>query len=213
MLEAAGFTVHVGGNIGTPLLDQLDVIGPGDKVVMELSSFQLELFDRSPAIAAILNITPNHLDRHPSMNHYAAAKANILRFQTRGDTCVLNADDAYTGPWLRSGRCTISEGNSQPAVYFPIVAIHMAFSMKDDAPAGALLHNEQLIWRRPGQEDEVICRAAEVQLRGRGLPDDPAPANHRPRADHHRVRARADEVDRVLGLEMGADDYVVKPSA
>ena len=57
---------------------------PGDKVVMELSSFQLELFDRSPSIAALLNITPNHLDRHPSMSHYAAAKANILRFQKRG---------------------------------------------------------------------------------------------------------------------------------
>ncbi len=167
MLEAAGFTVYVGGNIGTPLLDRLETIQAGDKVVMELSSFQLELFDRSPALAAITNITPNHLDRHPSMSHYAAAKANILRYQTRGDTCVLNAEDPYTGPWLRSGRCSIFEGSSQPAVYFPLVAIHMAFSLKDDVPAGALLVKDRLIWRRPGLADVEVCRAAEVRLRGR----------------------------------------------
>ncbi len=65
---------------------------------MELSSFQLELMDRSPAIAAVVNITPNHLDRHPSMSHYAGAKANIVRYQERGNTAVLNADDSYTGP-------------------------------------------------------------------------------------------------------------------
>ena len=120
MLQAAGCTVHVGGNIGTPLLDRLAEVGAGDRVVMELSSFQLELFDRSPSIAALLNITPNHLDRHPSMSHYAAAKANILRFQNRSDTCVLNADDAYTGPWLRRGRCEIPAGEGQAAVYFPL---------------------------------------------------------------------------------------------
>ena len=88
MLQAAGYRTLVGGNIGTPLIDRLHEIAPGDKVVMELSSFQLELMDRSPAIAAILNITPNHLDRHPSMSHYAAAKANILKYQGRGDIAV-----------------------------------------------------------------------------------------------------------------------------
>jgi UDP-N-acetylmuramoylalanine--D-glutamate ligase len=110
MLEAAGCTVHVGGNIGTPLLDKLDTIAPGDKVVMELSSFQTELISQSPSIAAVLNITPNHLDRHPSMSHYAAAKSNILRFQAPGDTCVLNADDEFTGSWLRSGKCRVEAG-------------------------------------------------------------------------------------------------------
>ncbi len=93
MLAQTGYTVHVGGNIGTPLIDRLEEIGAGHKVVMELSSFQLELFEHSPAIATVLNITPNHLDRHPSMSHYAAAKANILRFQQRGDSCVLSAED------------------------------------------------------------------------------------------------------------------------
>lgn len=167
MLERPGCAVHVGGNIGTPLLDRLDAIGPGDKVVMELSSFQLELFDRSPAIAALLNITPNHLDRHPSMSHYAAAKANILRYQERGDTCVLNADDRYTGPWLREGRCAIPAGLGQEAVYFPLLATRLGFSSNSEVPAGAFLAGDRLIWRRPGLPDAEICRAAEVRLRGR----------------------------------------------
>ena len=167
MLAAAGFTVHVGGNIGTPLLDKLAQIGPGDKVVMEFSSFQLELFSRSPAIAALLNITPNHLDRHPSMSHYAAAKANILRFQDSGDTCVLSADDDYTGPWLRDGRCQIPAGEGQEAVYFPLQGTRLGFSLSGEVPAGAFLAGDRLIWRRPGVGDAEICRAGEVRLRGR----------------------------------------------
>ncbi len=168
MLQAAGFTVHVGGNIGLPLLDRLNTIGPGDKVVMELSSFQLELFDHSPAIAAILNITPNHLDRHPSMSHYAAAKANILRFQLSGNVCVLNADDNYTGPWWRSGRCQIAAGEGQEAVYFPLKGTRLGFSLIEELPAGAFLGRAAaLIWRQPGLADVTICRPAEVRLRGR----------------------------------------------
>lgn len=167
MLQVAGFTVHVGGNIGNPLLDRLEAVGAGDKVVMELSSFQLELFDRSPAVAAVLNITPNHLDRHPSMSHYAAAKANILRFQSRGNTCVLAADDGYTGPWLRSGRCEIAAGEGQDAVYFPLQGMRLGFSTVVEVPAGAFLAGDRLIWRRPGLPDVEICRAGEVRLRGR----------------------------------------------
>ena len=168
ILEEAGFTVHLGGNIGTPLLDKLDTIAPGDKVVMELSSFQTELTNRSPSIAAVLNITPNHLDRHPSMSHYAAAKANVLRFQAPGDTCILNADDEFTGPWLRTGRCQIAEGAGQDAVYFPLQAARLAFSLTGEVQAGAFLHGgNRLIWRRSGMVDVEICRTREVRLRGR----------------------------------------------
>ncbi len=167
MLQASGYPVHVGGNIGTPLLDRLEEVGAGDKVVMELSSFQLELFDRSPTLAAIVNITPNHLDRHPSMSHYAAAKANILRFQGRSDMCVLNADDPYTGPWLRTGRCQIAAGVGQEAVYFPLQGSRLGFSLTAEVEAGAYLAGDALIWRQPGLPDHVICRASEVRLRGR----------------------------------------------
>jgi UDP-N-acetylmuramoylalanine--D-glutamate ligase len=85
--------VWVGGNIGTPLISVIDQILPGDLCVMELSSFQLELMTHSPHIAVILNITPNHLDRHVTMQAYSAAKARILQFQTQEDCAVLGRDD------------------------------------------------------------------------------------------------------------------------
>ncbi len=167
MLAQTGYTIHVGGNIGTPLIDRLEEIGAGHKVVMELSSFQLELFEQSPAIAAVLNITPNHLDRHPSMSHYAAAKANIVRYQERGDACVLGAEDAYTGAWLRSGRCEIAAGEGQSAVYFPLQGTRWAFSLEQEISNGAFLASNRLIWRRTGLPDIEICRTEQVRLRGR----------------------------------------------
>ncbi len=166
ILEAAGYRVHVGGNIGTPLIDRLDEIQRGDKVVMELSSFQLELMDRSPAIAAVLNITPNHLDRHPSMSHYAAAKANILRFQERSDVAVLNADDGYTGPWLASGRVHVDAGAGQEEVYFPLQAALVGFSLEGELPSGGFLDGDRLILRQGGR-DAVLCSTSDVRLRGR----------------------------------------------
>lgn len=83
----------VGGNIGLPLIDHVDEIMPRDTVVLELSSFQLEQVTQSPEIAAILNITPNHLDRHGTMESYTAAKARILEFQSEKDTAVLSRED------------------------------------------------------------------------------------------------------------------------
>jgi UDP-N-acetylmuramoylalanine--D-glutamate ligase len=87
----------VGGNIGRPLIKHLDQIKRDDLVVMELSSFQLELMTASPQIAAVLNLTPNHLDRHRTMEAYSAAKANILNFQLESDTAVLSREDP--GAW------------------------------------------------------------------------------------------------------------------
>lgn len=106
--------VHVGGNIGTPLLDRLDKIQPQDLIVLELSSFQLELFDPAiaygpldrlgPDVAAILNLTPNHLDRHPSMAAYARAKLNLTRHLKPSSALVLGADNpvtAHLGGWAK----------------------------------------------------------------------------------------------------------------
>jgi UDP-N-acetylmuramoylalanine--D-glutamate ligase len=88
-----GSQVWVGGNIGIPLLSVVDDMEPHDLAVMELSSFQLEVMVRSPEIAAILNITPNHLDRHLTMQAYQAAKARILEFQPSQSSAILNMDD------------------------------------------------------------------------------------------------------------------------
>lgn len=94
ILAAGGFKTWVGGNIGDVLLNVLDQIQPDHRVVMELSSFQLELMTRSPQIAAVLNITPNHLDRHGTIAAYTAAKANIIAHQSPNDTAILSHDDS-----------------------------------------------------------------------------------------------------------------------
>ena len=93
LLEAAGHTVHLGGNIGRPLLSEADDIRPTDWAVVELSSFQLLTMDRSPHIAVVTNLAPNHLDVHTDMEEYVAAKANLLAHQNAGDRAVCNWDN------------------------------------------------------------------------------------------------------------------------
>jgi UDP-N-acetylmuramoylalanine--D-glutamate ligase len=95
--QAHPSNVWVGGNIGNPLIANLDEIRMGDLAVMELSSFQLEIMTRSPQVAAVLNVTPNHLDRHGTMEAYTAAKTRILNFQHDEDIAVLGSDDP--GAW------------------------------------------------------------------------------------------------------------------
>ncbi|HNB53042.1 MAG TPA: Mur ligase family protein, partial [Anaerolineales bacterium] len=82
-------TVFIGGNIGNPLISVVDDMTANDLAILELSSFQLDIMTRSPHVGAVLNITPNHLDRHPTMADYTRAKANIIAFQTPEDVAVL----------------------------------------------------------------------------------------------------------------------------
>jgi len=99
--NAYGDKAYVGGNIGDPLINYVDNMKPGDVAILEISSFQLDQLTISPDIAAILNITPNHLDRHGTMEAYTAAKARILAFQSKEDAAILGRDDK--GAWsLRS---------------------------------------------------------------------------------------------------------------
>lgn len=170
MLAASGLITWVGGNIGRPLIDRLDEIGVDDRMVLELSSFQLQLFAEpppgSPYLGAILNVTPNHLDRHPSMAHYAAAKANILRFQSAADVAVLGIDNQITGRWWREGRVRIEAGEGQGVVDFPIQGRLVGFSLIEAVPEGAFLQDEWLVWRWEGRVQQV-CRSADLKLRGR----------------------------------------------
>jgi UDP-N-acetylmuramoylalanine--D-glutamate ligase len=97
ILEAGGFDVTVGGNIGAPLSAQVARSTPDTLHVVETSSFQLEQIDTfHPWIAVMLNVSPDHLDRHPSFEAYAAAKGRIFENQAAGDWAVVNADDPVT---------------------------------------------------------------------------------------------------------------------
>lgn len=95
-LSKAGYKTWLGGNIGKPLLAECENIAPDDIAVLELSSFQLHTMKKSPHIAVITNITPNHLDVHKSYEEYIDAKKNIMRYQTADDILVLNEGNDIT---------------------------------------------------------------------------------------------------------------------
>jgi len=143
MFAAAGRDVFVGGNIGRPLLGKLEQMTPSSWVVMELSSFQLEPLQRSPHIAVVTNVTPNHLDRHPTMDAYWAAKGQILAHQSLSDWAVLNADDAWTLRYRPCGR-----------------VLH--FSLQGVVEGAYLVGDHQLMLL-----GEPLLEAREVPLRGR----------------------------------------------
>ena len=103
MLKAAGKTVWLGGNIGTPLLPLVRKMKEEDFAMVELSSFQLMDMKRSPARAIITNLAPNHLDVHKDMEEYVEAKKNIYRYQDEKGLLILNADNAITAPLSGNG--------------------------------------------------------------------------------------------------------------
>ena len=103
MLKAEGKTVWLGGNIGTPLLPLCRQMRESDYAVVELSSFQLMDMRRSPSVAVVTNLAPNHLDVHKDMEEYVEAKKNIFRFQGAGDKLILNADNAITDSFTGNG--------------------------------------------------------------------------------------------------------------
>ena len=103
MLKAAGKTVWLGGNIGTPLLPLVRQMKETDYAVVELSSFQLMDMKRSPARAIITNLAPNHLDIHKDMAEYVEAKTNIFRYQDENGLLILNADNAITSGFRGNG--------------------------------------------------------------------------------------------------------------
>lgn len=108
LLKAAGYRTFVGGNIGHPLLCQVDDIRPDDMVVLELSSFQLMTVRQSPSIAVITNLAPNHLDVHKDMDEYVNAKRNIFAYQDARDKLVLNADNEITAGFAKEARGTVT---------------------------------------------------------------------------------------------------------
>ena len=103
MMKNAGKTVWLGGNIGTPLLPLLDEMKQTDFAVVELSSFQLMDMRRSPHVAVVTNLAPNHLDVHKDMDEYVDAKKNIFRFQSGEDKLILNLDNDITKTFTGNG--------------------------------------------------------------------------------------------------------------
>jgi UDP-N-acetylmuramoylalanine--D-glutamate ligase len=147
IFKAAHHTTWVGGNIGNPLISDLKDIVSTDRVVMELSSFQLDVMTVSPHVAAILNITPNHLDRHPSLEAYVEAKRHILDYQSFDDIAVLG----YDNPTARA-----LSGMANGYVRF--------FSREKMIGRGAFLKGDRILVLQNNEEE--VCRVSDLQLRG-----------------------------------------------
>ena len=148
LLKAAGKTVWLGGNIGHPLLCDADRMRPEDYAVLELSSFQLLTMERSPHIAEVTNLAPNHLDMHRDMAEYVAAKENIFRHQRPGDIAVFNADNGITAE--QSSR-TVSRSR--------------LFSRQSEPRDGVFLRGEDIVCRSTAGE-RVIMTTADIKIPG-----------------------------------------------
>src|SRR5207302_996843 len=134
ILRTAEFQTILAGNIGTPLISCVNGMTSTTVTVVELSSFQLELIEEfRPNISVFLNLTPDHLDRHGSMDAYAAAKARIFENQTNRDAAVVNADDPATLPYAPK----------RVPVYW--------FSRKKIVEQGAALRGDQVVFRGEGK--------------------------------------------------------------
>jgi UDP-N-acetylmuramoylalanine--D-glutamate ligase len=152
MLEAAGRRVLVGGNIGVPLSAQVDVSTEDTVHVVEASSFQLETTDRfHPRIAALLNFSPDHLDRHPSVEAYASAKRRVFANQTPDDWAVINAESATAIELARVSR-----------------ARQVRYALAPGPDAGVFA-DRGFIWQRTSEGEVPLVSLAAVRLTGRHL--------------------------------------------
>jgi UDP-N-acetylmuramoylalanine--D-glutamate ligase len=149
ILRAAGLPGGTGGNLDTPLSDLLVHDGPGAVHAVELSSFQLETVEAfRPAVAVIVNLSPDHLDRYPSYDAYAHAKARLLEVQDRSGIAILNADDPESARF---------EGSVRGALY--------RFSTRGEVDRGGFVRDGRLILRTERGE-EAILDARELPVPG-----------------------------------------------
>jgi UDP-N-acetylmuramoylalanine--D-glutamate ligase len=148
ILRSAGISTILAGNIGTPLISRVEETNDASVTVVELSSFQLELIDSfRPNISVFLNLTPDHLDRHHTLDEYGAAKARIFENQTETDSAVLNADDPATTKYAPA----------KPQVFW--------FSRKQRVAQGAFVRENEIVFRRDGKE-ETLLKLQDIPMAG-----------------------------------------------
>jgi UDP-N-acetylmuramoylalanine--D-glutamate ligase len=148
ILETAGLPVILAGNIGTPLISRVETSSDATVSVVEVSSFQLEAIDKfRPDVGVFLNLTPDHLDRHASLEEYGRAKARIFENQVEADAAILNADDVPTTQFAPS----------RPQVFW--------FSREKRVARGAFVRGDEIVFRRDGAET-VLLQRSDIGLRG-----------------------------------------------
>ncbi len=149
MLKAQGYNVRLGGNIGKPLLPEIEEVQPDDIAVVELSSFQLISMRKSPDIAVVTNLAPNHLDIHKDMQEYIDSKKNIILHQNAFGKAVLNFDNDIAYSFLSDVR---------GSAYL--------FSRKNSVSNGACLNDKGEIVMNENGKETIIMKASEIKIPG-----------------------------------------------
>jgi UDP-N-acetylmuramoylalanine--D-glutamate ligase len=149
LLTASGKTVHLGGNIGRPLLPIVEEIRPEDVAVVELSSFQLTRMTQSPQVAVVTNVAPNHLDWHTDMQEYIDAKRNLVRYQQAGERAVLNADNEITASFAADAVGAVS-----------------CFSRRHAVEQGAYLGEDGWVYLAANGVSTAVLPASDIKLPG-----------------------------------------------
>jgi len=201
-------SVYVGGNIGDPLINHVDDMKPEDLAILELSSFQLDQMTVSPNIAAILNVTPNHLDRHGTMEAYTAAKARILEFQSEEDAGVLGRDDK--GAWslrhkVRGKLYTFSLQELEEGLNGAYLQDDL-LTLRNRNERQPLLHREKIILR--GDHNVLNVLAAFVIGHASGFPLD---AMREAAETFHGVPHRLELVRELRGARWYNDSIATAP--
>lgn len=148
MLKKEGYKTFVGGNIGRPLFEDIEEITEGDKVVLELSSFQLHTLRKSPKVAVITNITPNHLNWHTDYEEYIESKKNIFKFQKENGKTILNADNDITDGFTDTCISAVS------------------FSRKRNLENGYCLQNKMIVKKEDGVKVNEILDIDTIRIPG-----------------------------------------------
>lgn len=164
LLEAAGYRVHLGGNIGRPLLPDIETIGVDDLAVLELSSFQLMTLDTSADIAVVTNLAPNHLDIHKGMEEYIAAKKNIFQHQNSTQKVVLNRDNEITNGFVSEAKGEVTLFSRQNTLAEGVVLENGAICVKKAGKTRVVLPVEHILV--PGVHNVENFQAAIAAVDG-----------------------------------------------
>lgn len=149
LLKAAGYRTWLGGNIGTPLLDKVEEMDGQDRVVLELSSFQLMTMKQSPRTAVVTNLAPNHLDKHTDMDEYVAAKENIFLHQSKDGRVILNWDNDVTRSFAPKAPGQV-----------------VWFSRRAEPDGEAVFFRENAIWYKDGGGERKLLERKDILLPG-----------------------------------------------
>lgn len=210
IMTAAGLPTEVGGNIGRPVIDMVESSRDNGWSVLEVSSFQLETTaEFRPKVAVILNITPDHLDRHGTLENYALAKEKIFARQTGEDYVVLNADNP---------RAAESATRAPSQVYW--------FSRLNPVEVGCWVENDWIVFRRRGGEVEKVMPVSSLPLKGKHnlenvlaavcathLAGAPIPAIRSAVEAFHAVEHRLEHVATISGVEYYNDSKATNVDA